>query len=156
MLKMRFSSFLDKKNKQARKELELVKEVLDEGEMQVEDHLKSDPPYLFLKGEGANLDFDGVRIYKVGSNLAYRIQKESKTEPYGAAYPLNIEEMFGDLITDMDEEKAAEEIKKALVAEFKNFFKKSSEAQDKINSDGTDMQSKIVVSGGAGDLSNTM
>jgi hypothetical protein len=153
---MRFSSFLDKKNKQARKELELVKDVLEEGEMGVEDHLESDPPYLFLKGEGTNLDFDGVRIYKVGSNLAYRIQKESKTEPYGAAYPLNIEEMFGDLITDMDEEKAAEEIKKAVIAEFKNFFKKSSEAQDRINSDGVDMHSKIVVSGGAGDLSNTM
>lgn len=153
---MRFSSFLDKKNKQARKELGLVKEVLEEGEMQVEDHLESEPPYLFLKGEGTNLDFEGVRIYKVGSNLAYRIQKESNTEPYGAAYPLNIEDMFGDLITDLDEEKAAEEIKKTLVAEFKNFFKKSSEAQEKINSDGTDIHSKIVVSGGAGDLSNSM
>jgi hypothetical protein len=153
---MRFSSFLDNKNKRARKELGLVRDVLKEGEMQVEDHLESDPPYLFLKGEGTNLDFDGVRIYKIGSNLAYRIQKESKTEPYGAAYPLNIEEMFGDLITDMDEDKAADEIKKAVVAEFKNFFKKSSEAQDKINSDGVDIHSKIVVNGSAGDLSNTM
>lgn len=151
---MRFSSFIDKKNKEARKELSIIRDILSEGDMDVEDILKSDAPYLFLKNPDENLDFGGVRIYKIGSNIAYRIQKESKTEPYGTAYPLNIEDMFGDLITDMNEEKAAKHIKKAVIAEFKSFFRKSAEAQEKINSDGAGTLGKIVVTGGAGDLSS--
>lgn len=153
---MRFSSFLDKKNSEIKEQLKVIKDVLKENGMEVEDFLNSDSPYLFLKNTNNNLDFGGVRIYKVGSNLAYRIQKEEKTEPYGAAYPLDIEEMFGDLITDMNEEKAADQIKKAVVAEFNNFFQKSNEAQEKINSAGIDAQSKIVIKGNNGDLSNTM
>lgn len=153
---MRFSSFLDNKNKQARKELEVVRDILEDGEMEVVDFLDSSSPYIFLKNSSEGLDFEGVRIYKVGSNLAYRVQREEKTAPYGEAYPLNIEEMFGDLITDVDEKEAAEQIKKAVVAEFNNFFQKSSEAQQKINSNGTDIHSKIVVTGRAGDISNSM
>lgn len=153
---MRFSSFIDKKNKQARYELGVIRDVLKEGGFQVKDFLKDESPYVFLKSPEGNLDFEGVRIYKVGSNLAYRIQKEDKTEPYGQAYGLNLEEIFSDLISDMSEEKAAKQIKKALVEEFKNFFQKSVKAQDEINSNLQDPQNKIIVSGGAGDLSNTM
>lgn len=153
---MRFSSFLNKKNNEIKEQLKVIKDVLQENGMKVEDFLQNEHPYLFLKNTNNNLDFEGVRIYKVGSNLAYRIQKESKTEPYGSAYPLDVEEMFGDLITDMDEEKAAEKIKKALVAEFNNFFQKSEEAQEKINSAGVDAHNKIVIKGSSGDLSNTM
>lgn len=153
---MRFSSFLDKKNKQAVRELGIIRDILSEGEFKVEDFLKDESPYLFVNCPNkGDLDFEGVRVYKVGSNLAYRIQKENKTEPYGSAYSLDIEDLFGDLVSDMSEEKAAEEIKKAVVEEFKNFFEKSSKAQEEINSGGADPQSKIVVSGGAGDLSNT-
>ena len=152
---MRFSSFLDKKNKQSVRELGIIRDMLAEGEFKVEDFLKEESPYVFVNCTNDGLDFEGVRVYKVGSNLAYRVQKENKTEPYGAAYSLNIEDLFGDLVSDMSEEDAAEEIKKAVVEEFKNFFQKSSKAQDELNSGKADPQSKIVVSSGAGDFSNT-
>ena len=152
---MRFSSFLDKKNKQSVRELGIIRDMLAEGEFKVEDFLKEESPYIFVNCTNGELDFEGVRVYKVGSNLAYRVQKENKTEPYGAAYSLNIEDLFGDLVSDMSEDDAAEEIKKAVVEEFKNFFQKSSKAQDDLNSGKADPQSKIVVSSGAGDFSNT-
>jgi hypothetical protein len=153
---MRFSSFLDKKNKQAVRELGIIRDILAEGEFKVEDFLKEESPYIFVNCTDGGLDFEGVRVYKVGSNLAYRIQKENKTEPYGSAYSLGIEDLFSDLISDMSEDEAADEIKKAVVEEFKNFFQKSSKAQDELNSGGSDPQSKIVVSGGSGDISNTV
>jgi hypothetical protein len=123
---MRFSSFLDKKNKKIKSELEVIRDILKEENFKVEDFLCDDHPYLFLQSSENGLNFDGVRIYKVGSNLAYRIQKENKTAPYGSAYSLNIEGMFEDLITDMDENEAANQIKKAIKEEFKNFFKAQS------------------------------
>lgn len=153
---MRFSSFLDKKNKQIRNELGVVRDVLKEANFKVEDFLCDDHPYLFLQNPENGLDFDGVRIYKIGSNLAYRIQKENKTAPYGEAYSLDIEGMFEDLITDMDENKATEHIKKAIHEEFKNFFKKSVEAQENINSGALDPHSKVIIGSSHGDLSNTM
>lgn len=152
---MRFSSFLDKKNKQAVRELGIIRDILAEGDFKVEDFLKEESPYIFVNSTEGELDFEGVRVYKVGSNLAYRVQKENKTEPYGTAYSLDIENLFGDLVSDMSEDEAAEEIKKAVMEEFKNFFQKSSKAQDELNSGRTDPQSKIVVSGKAGDFSNT-
>lgn len=153
---MRFSKFIDKKNSQARKELSVIRDILEEGDLKVEDFLKDESPYLYLHNPDRNLDFDGVRIYKVGSNLAYRIQRESKTAPYGTSYSLNIEEVFGDLISEMDEEKAAKKIKKALLEEFKNFFKQSLEAQEELMTKSNDPQNKIVIKGGSGDLSNSM
>ena len=153
---MRFSSFLDKKNKQMRKELEIIRDVLKEENFKIEDFICSESPYIFLKNTESGLDFDGVRIYKIGSNLAYRIQKENKTEPYGAAYSLNIEDIFGDFITDMDEDKAAEQVKKAIKEEFKNFFKKSHEAQEELNSGMFEKDIKNIIGDSYGDISNSM
>jgi len=153
---MRFSSFINKKNREARRELAIIRDILAEAKLKVEDFIKDDVPYLFLKNTDKDLDFDGVRIYKIGSDIAYRIQKENKTEPYGEAYLLDVEEIFGELITDMSEEKAAKKVKEAVVEEFKSFFRKSVEAQDDIAGEGGDPQSKIIVNGSAGDLSNAM
>jgi len=153
---MRFSTFIDKKTNKARKELEILKRVLEDGGMKVKDFLKEESPYLFVPSSKEGLDFGGVRIYKIGSDLAYRIQNEAEVEPYGASYPLDIEGMFGDLISDMGEEKAAEEVKKAVVEEIGRFFEKSLKAQEDLNASEFDPQSKIVVPGKAGDLSNMM
>jgi len=87
-------------------------------------------------------------------HIGYKEKK--KTEPYGTAYPLNLENRFGDLISDMSEEKAAEDIKKAVIEEFKIFFKRSSEAQDEINSGIIDDSGRKLVSSGFGDISNSM
>jgi len=153
---MKFSSFVDKKTNKARKELALVRGVLEEGGLKVEDFTKERDPYLYVPSTKKGLDFGGIRIYKVGSSIAYRIQNEGDTEPYGASYPLDIEGMFDELISEMDEDKAAEEIKKAVLEEINGFFERSMEAQDEIGDNMFDPQSKIVVPGRAGDLSNMM
>jgi hypothetical protein len=153
---MRFSSFLDKKAKEAKRQLGIVRDIISESDLEVKDFLDGRDPYLFLSNPEKDLDF-GVRIYKIGSDIAYRIQRRSDTQPYGEAYPLDIEASFSDLISDMDEEKAAEKIKKAVVNELKTFFKKSSEAQEELlagsSEDGT---GRIVISSNNGDLSNSM
>jgi hypothetical protein len=153
---MRFTAFLDKKTNQARKELEILRDVLKEGGVEVKEFLKGGDPYLFVPSTKKSLEFGGVRVYKIGSGVAYRIQNEAETQPFGASYPLGVEKMFYDLIGDMGEEEAAEEIKKAVVEEFKNFFDKSLEAQDEGGSRQFDPQSKIVTGGKIGDLSNAM
>ena len=45
---MRFSSFIDKKNARAREELEIIRDILKDGGLKVEDFLKSESPYIFL------------------------------------------------------------------------------------------------------------
>lgn len=154
---MRFSAFVDKKANKARKELEVVRDVLKEGGIKVEDKLGERDPFLFIPSTKQSLDFGGVRIYKIGSDIAYRLQNEASTEPYGMSYPLDIEGMFENLISEMGEDKAAEEVKKAVVEEINKFFDKSLEAQDELSSSGFDPQNKIMVfPGKAGDLSNMM
>lgn len=151
---MRFSSFLDKKNKQAVRELGIIRDILAEEDFKVEDFLESESPYIFVNTSEEGLEFEGVRVYKIGSGLAYRIQRENKTEPYGEAYSLEIEDLFGELVSDMSEEEAAEAIKKAVSEEFKRFFSRSAKAQNEIESGKLDPHSKIVVTKGAGDISN--
>lgn len=153
---MRFSTFVDRKTNKARKELAVIKDVLDEAGIKVKDFIKEHEPFLYVPSTDKGLDFGGVRVYKIGSSVAYRIQNESDTQPYGMSYPLDVGGMFDELLGDMDEEEAAEEVKKAIAEEFRGFFKKSSEAQEKANSDGFDPQSRIVVGGKVGDISNMM
>jgi len=153
---MRFTAFLDKKTNQARKELEIIRDVLKEGGVEVKEFLKDGDPYLFVPSTKKSLEFGGVRVYKIGSGVAYRIQNEADTQPFGASYPLGVEKMFHDLLGEMGEDDAAEEIKKAVVEEFKNFFDRSLKAQDEGGTREFDPQSKILAGGKVGDLSNAM
>lgn len=154
---MRFSSFLDRKVKEAKRQLKIIRDIVSESDLKVEDFLDGHEPHLFLANPTKDLDF-GVRIYKVGSDLAYRIQRRKDTQPYGEAYPLNLEDSFADLVSDMTEDEAAEKIKKAVVEELKMFFKKSSEAHDELlaNRGSEDGVGRVLISSGNGDLSNTM
>jgi len=153
---MRFSTFIDSKISKTREELEILKNVFNKANIKVEDFIKDHEPYLFIPCLEENLDFGGIRIYKVGSNMAYRIQSESASEPYGGSYALNIEQMFEDLIAEMDEEKAAEKINQAIVEEIQGFFKKSLEAQEELASSEYDPHNKIIFPRRIGDLSNSM
>jgi len=87
-------------------------------------------PYIFCYNPSKTGSFDGLRIYKIGNDLAFRIQKENKTHPYGSAYPLPIESMFYDFLSDkgVDEKKAGEKIIEAVGKEIRKFFEKSLEA----------------------------
>lgn len=160
---MKFSSFIDIKNKKTIKELKILKDVLSK-KFRVDAYLENEDPYIYIKSKNQNLDFEGVRVYKIGSNWAYRIQNESTTEPYGKAYPLDLEKMFEELVPDMSEEEAGSVIADALVEEFDNFFTKSSKVQKELNigtitkstitkNDNTDIP---VVGSNSGDFANSI
>lgn len=153
-----FGDFIDKKTRRAKKELSTIGKVLTMDGFKVENYLEEEDPYLFVNTTEDALPFDGVRIYKVGSNIAYRIQKENKTQPYGMAYSLNIEEMFEDLISDTNEQKAGEEIIEAISKEFRKFFKKSLEAEQEIKSlqfnPASDPGNKLTAMGNNNDYAN--
>lgn len=155
---MRFSNFLDKKIKKAREELGILKNVLEESNLEVKDFSKEEDPYLYLVNPNKDLPFEGVRIYKIGTGLAYRVQNESNTEPYGVAYPLNIEKLFEDVISDLGEEKAANCIKKSIAEEFNNFFEKSRRAEEELKTpESSNMTpNSIVITTMSNDLSHFM
>jgi hypothetical protein len=118
------------KNKQTIKQLETLKEILSK-EFSIDAYLENESPYIYLRAK-IETPFQGVRIYKIGSNWAYRIQNESETEPYGKAYPIDIERMFEDLIPDMSEDEAGGVIADALIEEFNNFFDKNTIASSSL------------------------
>lgn len=152
---MNFTSFLNNKKEQSKKQLEIIRDVLIEGEFEIDDFTNENEPYIFCQSKQKDLNFEGIRIYKIGSKIAYRIQNESETEPYGKAYSLEIENAFQDLISNMDEEKAADHVKNLIIKELNSFFEESAKAQEKINIGKFDPQSQIISKGSVGDISNT-
>lgn len=128
-----FVEFVDKKKRQSKKQLGLITKILQKEGLIIGNHLEEDEPYVFLKSTSSGLSFDGVRIYKIGSNIAYRVQKEEKTHPYGKAYTLDLEGMYHDLLSDdMNEDKAAKEVMKSIIQELKTFFDKSLDAEKEL------------------------
>lgn len=156
-----FVEFVDKKEREAKQHLKIVKKLLESQGMKVSDHLKADDPYLFLFNPTENnVSFEGIRIYKIGSTLAFRIQKEEETHPFGRAYPLDIEEMFNDLLVDHHKpEEAGKRVIKAVRDEMVEFFKKTSEAEKDLRNfefDPNDPFSRVAVRSNNMDYSNTM
>ncbi len=129
-----FLEFVDKRTRESKKQLDILKRVLEKGGMSVVDFSEEEDPHLFLKGS-KNLSFEGVRIYKIGGEIVFRVQKEENTHPYGKAYSLQVEEMYDDILSDeMDEEKAGKEVIKSISEEMRNFFNRSDKAEKEIRS----------------------
>ncbi len=127
--------------------------------MSVSSFLEGDDPYVFLRSNKGGTSFEGVRIYKIGGNIAYRIQKEEKTHPFGKAYPLDIEGMWDDLIGDkMDEKEAGKQIIKAVHEEFDTFFTKSLDAEKQLRTGDFDRKGNplgnVMITGQGTDYSN--
>lgn len=129
-----FLEFVDKRIRESKKQLDILKRVLEKGGMSVVDFSEEEDPHLFLKGS-KNLSFEGVRIYKIGGEIVFRVQKEENTHPYGKAYSLQVEEMYDDILSDeMDEEKAGKEVIKSISEEMRKFFNRSDKAEKEIRS----------------------
>lgn len=135
MRKRSFGEFMNKKKREGLRQLGLLQRLLEQSGLRVEDFLhieetKQDP-YIYCHNPSKSGSFDGIRIYKLGSQIAFRVQKESQTHPYGSAYPLNIEEMFQDFLSDddVDEKKAGTKVIEHIAKEIKRFFEKSIEAE---------------------------
>lgn len=145
---MYFLEFVDRKERESRRHLRIVFNALKQSGLKVYDHIDHEDSYIFVKSTKDSLPFEGIRLYEVGRSLSYRVQKEKDTEPYGRAYPLDLEEMFNDLMGEkMDEEKAGKEIIKAIAKEIKEFFQKSAKAQEKIE-DKVEEKPMVVKTGG--------
>lgn len=136
MRKLTFQAFVDRKKRETIRQLKIIAELLRRSGFKVKEYLDADEgyhPYIFCYNPGENVSFDGIRIYKVGNMIAFRIQNSSNTHPYGAAYSLPIEQMFHDFLSEkgMTPEKAGKQVMKAVAREIKNFFEKSAKAEEK-------------------------
>lgn len=129
-----FGDYVDKKKRDTIKQLKLIESMLKKSGFKVEGFLTEDSetePYVFCYNPKRNPGFDGVRIYKIANSLAFRVCQEAETHPYGKAYPINIEEMFQDFLSDdgTTQREAAEKVIHSVGKELKMFFDKSEEAE---------------------------
>ncbi len=128
-----FLEYVDKKQRESKRQLRIVAKLLESGGLKVHKSLDDESPYIFVAVPGKKMSFEGVRVYKIGNHMAFRVQKEQKTQPYGKAYPLNLEDMFRDYISDhMDEEKAGKLVVKSVVKEMQKFFHQTMQAEKEI------------------------
>lgn len=151
-----FLEFVDRKQREGKKHLKLIERLLRKGGMQVYPHIENEEqPYIFVKGT-PKLSFEGLRIYEIGEMIAYRIQKQEKTEPYGKSYMLDIEEMFNDFMSEnMKEDEAGHKVIESVVEEIKKFFQKSEKAELELKDSGQDDNGLVMKTGGT-DYSSTV
>jgi len=138
-----FGDFMNKKKRDGIDHLNIVEKILRNNGLKVENFINEDnegDPYVFCYNPLQNASFNGVRIYILGDQLAFRVQNEKNTHPYGSAYPLNIEEMFHDFLSDknLDKEKAGKKVIESISKEIKKFFEKSSQIEKDERGTGID------------------
>lgn len=151
-----FLEFIDRKQRQDIDDLETVAKALKKGKLDVKEHLNEDQPYLFVKANNKKLSFEGIRVYKIGEHVAYRIQRLEKSEPFGKTYALNLEDMFNDYMSDgMSQEEAGQKVIESLSEEVKKFFKKSEKAEEEMRTGQKDGLGLIIKTGGT-DYSSTV
>jgi len=158
---MKFNEFVEKKGRQSKRQLSVIEKLFESAGLKTSSHIEAEEPFVYIYNTGDKLSFDGVRVYNIGGNLAYRVQKEEKTHPYGKAYAMDLESMYNDLLSDnIAEDKAAAEIIKSVVDDLKNFFEKSSKAEQEIEDEKIDKTKdplgKVVVKTTGTDYSNQM
>lgn len=145
-----FLEFVDRKQRDAKKHLGLIERLLKKGGMQATAHLDEEEAFVFVKSPNHKLSFDGIRIYEIGQMIAYRIQKEEKTHPFGKAYLLDIEDMFNDFMSEnMEEEEAGNKVIESVVEEIKKFFNKSAKAEQELKDNGESGTGMILKTGGS-------
>ena len=154
----KFNEFVDKKEREAKHHLKTIKKLLAFEGLKVVDYLGEEDPYIFVRNPGQNVTFDGIRIYQIGSQIAFRIQKEEGTEPFGKAYPLDIEKMFDDLMENNHKpEVAGKKVIEAVGNEIKQFFTRSAEAEKDLRGpefSGNNPLGKIAIRSTGSDYAN--
>jgi hypothetical protein len=154
-----FLEFIDKKQREGKRHLGLMKKLLERNGINVTDHREDDDPYLFVRNPNSQVSFDGIRVYQIGSQIAYRVQKQEDTHPYGKAYLLDLDEMYSDYLSDnIEQERATHMVIKTVTDEVKKFFVKSAEAETEIRNaqmdGGDDGMGKIMIRTTGTDYSN--
>ena len=138
-----FIEFVTIKDIKDKKELKILGEILSKEGLSVQNFLEEDEPYLFVNSNTKN-SFGGIRIFKLGDSIIYRVQKEAKTHPYGNSYLLPIKEIYDTFLADKeDEEKAGKAAMEEIVKDIKKFFEKSSKAEKELKSGSIDFRSPL-------------
>ena len=155
-MKSRFSDFLNKKNRDDVKHLGILEKVLQSKGMKTENHLDEHDPYIFCYNPTKNCSFDGVRLYIIAENVAFRIQKHADTHPYGRAYQLKIEEMFEDYLSDdgVSKKDAGMKVMEEIVTAIRKFFDTSSTIEKEIRIGDLNTAGTIEVRSQSNDYSN--
>lgn len=130
-----FQNFVNKKSKVTRRQLGILEKVLKLGGFSTRSFIESENPYIFIKSTDDKLSFGGIRMYKIGEHIAFRVQNAESTHPYGKAYSIPVEELYNDIVSEeANEEHAAQEVMKSISQEIRNFFKKNVAASSEIKS----------------------
>lgn len=156
-----FVEFTNRKYRESTNKLNLLYKLFRKGGLQVENHTKKcDDPYLFVRSNEPTYSMGGVRVYKIGDYIAFRVQKDSETHPYGRAYPLEVEEIFEDFVEDMSPEKAFEKTAETIVEEINRFFTESIKADKEVNYSNIegdkDPMGRVMVRSTGTDYANTV
>jgi len=138
-----FKDFVNKKHRDAVRQLGILERILDKSGLRVRNFLHEgdvyEEPYIFVYSPIRG-SFDGIRLYKIGDGIAFRIQNQENSHPYGNAYPVEVEEMFGDFMADedVDEKESAKKVIEAVVKQVKMFFEKSQVADRELQQSSID------------------
>lgn len=125
-----FVEFVDRKHREAKRKLRLVKKIMKEGGFDVISRLDDEEPFIYVLNNKSTTNFSGIRIYEIGGLIAYKVQRTEDVQPYGDARLLDFEEMFHDYMTEDDsEKKAGNKVIKSAIDEITRFFEKSAEAE---------------------------
>ena len=154
-MKHKFFDYINRNALGAKRKLKIIHHVLKLSKIKSKMFLDVDDPFLFVYSTDPECDFEGIRIYSIGRNIAFKIQNRMDTHPYGKAYLLDFENIFNTFMSekDADEEKAGKKVAETLVEEIKRFFKMSSGAQNKIEK-GDD--NKLMARSGGTDYSSSV
>jgi hypothetical protein len=135
----KFFDYISRRLLSSKRKLRIIHKILEQENIKNKLSVKNtDDPHLFVYSTDDNCEFEGIRIYPIGRNIAFKIQNRSDTHPYGKAYLLDFENIFNTFMSDKDaeEEKAGKSVIKYFIEEIKEFFKLSAEAQN--NTDKSD------------------
>lgn len=128
-----FQDFLGNKKRESRRHLHMIMKVLERNGFKVDNHLGEnfDEPYVYCQNPDKNTTFKGVRLYKIGDKLAYRVQRESETHPFGTAYLLDLDGIFNDLMSDgiTKKEQLGQKVMEEVANNLRAFFKESAAAE---------------------------
>lgn len=124
-----FKEFTSKQHRDMLHQLKLIKRILEQNNFKTKLNKHRD---IFLYVESPlDLSFGGIRIYQIGKKLAFRVQQDFESHPYGQAYSLDVESIYNDYLSDTENElKAGKLCIKAIVNIIGTFFKDCEKSED--------------------------
>lgn len=127
-----FLEFVSAKSDQKPENLGLLTVILRNDGLKVHEFLDDHKePYIYVFNPLDDLSFQGVTVYKKGDVLAFRAQRYEDSQPYGAAYNIDMQGIYDDLLYDnKDKKQALDLLCRKLCKNMRDFFRKSKKAED--------------------------